>query len=56
MRGFSQFHFLLSRKYPHKDKERKAFYERVETEMSKKKARKLAFMRKVALVFNPLVA
>ena len=54
MRGFSQFHFLLSRKYPHK--ERKAFYERVETEMSKKKARKLAFMRKVALVFNPLVA
>ena len=33
-----------------------AFYERVEAEMSKKKARKLAFMKRVALVYNPLVA
>ena len=33
-----------------------AFYEKVAAEMSKKKARKLAVMKKVALVYNPLVA
>ena len=39
--------------------ERKAqqeFYEKVAAEMSKRKARKLAFMKKIALVYNPLVA
>ena len=37
-------------------KAQQAFYERIEAEMSKKKARKLAFMKRVALVYNPLVA
>ena len=37
-------------------KAQQAFYERVEAEMCKKKARKLAFMKRVALVYNPLVA
>ena len=37
-------------------KAQQAFYERIEAEMSKKKGRKLAFMKRVALVYNPLVA
>ena len=37
-------------------KAQQAFYEKVAAEMSKRKARKLAFMKKIALVYNTLVA
>ena len=37
-------------------KAQQAFYEKIAAEMSKKKARKLAVMKRVALVYNPLVA
>ena len=37
-------------------KAQQAYYEKVAAEMSKKKARKLAVMKRVALVYNPFVA
>ena len=34
----------------------KAFYEKIESEMSQKKAKKLAFWKRVSLVYNPIIA
>ena len=37
-------------------KAQKAFYDAIESEMDEKKGRKLAFWKKVSLVYNPLFA